>query len=213
MPKAAAVSTDRPDDLFDVFDPWTREPESPLVPPSSEPAATGGPDDDESRGDVSPPEVVITEPPAEPGRRRRRRTRRRVSPPIADRHPAGLMRDPAGFLRAEALPLLQAMGRRLEAAGHRSTTQDLLDLPTPALRFLLWPRPGPLAEAGERTLVTLELVLGEVEQGLLAARLWSGSRPMAPPVEHLGTVTTARLTPGWIEMQALAFVEKVLQRA
>lgn len=123
------------------------------------------------------------------------------------------MQDPAGFLRSEALPLLQAMGRRLEAAGHLSTLQDLLDLPHPALRFLLWPRPGPLAPGGERTRVTLELVLGEVEPGLLAARFWAGSRPGTGRVEHLGTVTTARLTPGWIEMQALVFVEKVLQRA
>jgi len=123
------------------------------------------------------------------------------------------MHDPAGFLRNEAIPLIQTMRRRLDAAGHHSAVQDLLDLPAPALRFLLWPRPGPLAEEGARVLVTLELTLGEVERDLLAARYWPGSRPAPESVEHLGTVFTAKLTPSWIETQVLAFIEEALERA
>ncbi len=187
------MSTDRSDDPFDVFDPWTHEPDPSEAPTAAEP--------------------VTAASPAAPVRRRRRRIRDRVSPPLADRHPARPMKNPAAFLRNEALTTIEAMGRRLEAAGHRSTLQDLLDLPTPALRFLLWPHPGPLADGADRTLVTLELALGEVEPDVLAARFWVGPRPAAERIEHLGTVTTAQLTPGWIEMQALAFVEKALRRA
>ncbi|MEJ2205581.1 MAG: hypothetical protein P8170_15895 [Gemmatimonadota bacterium] len=123
------------------------------------------------------------------------------------------MHDPAGFLRNEAIPLIRTVARRLDAAGHHSTVQDLLDLPEPALRFLLWPHPGPLAGQGERLLLTLELTVGEVEQDVLAARYWTGSRPASGSVEHLGTVITAQLTPSWIETQVLAFVEVALQRA
>jgi hypothetical protein len=123
------------------------------------------------------------------------------------------MHDPAGFLRNEAISMIRTVARRLDAAGHHSAVQDLLDLPTPALRFLLWPRPGPLADQGARLLLTLELTVGEVEQDVLAARYWAGSRPMSGSVEHLGTVITAQLTPSWIETQVLAFVEVALQRA
>jgi len=122
------------------------------------------------------------------------------------------MQNPAGFLRQDGVPLIQDIARRLEAAQHYTSVQDMLDLPTPMLRVLLWPRPGLLDATSERLLVTLELVLGEVEEDVLAARYWLGSRPVAGEVEHLGTVSTADLTPDWLERQILAFVEKVLER-
>jgi len=102
------------------------------------------------------------------------------------------------------------MARRLEVAQHYTTVQDMLDLPTPVLRVLIWPRPGLLEDHGQRVLATLEFVLGEVEDDLLTGRFWFGSQPGDGEVFQLEQARTDELTLEWIEAQVLAFVEKVL---
>jgi hypothetical protein len=102
---------------------------------------------------------------------------------------------------------LQSMGRRLGAARHYTTVQDLLELPTPTLRVLIWPKPGLLDRDSGRALATMELVL-EGEPAVLTASYWWGSRPQ--DVIAMARVPCSGLTLEWTRGRVLDFIQSIL---
>ena len=239
----------RPEDLFDVFDPWIapdegaapREPSH--VPDGGETAAGGPGEPAEGRSATPPaestpapsapgrpplpapapgmtsvarfsstgalePGMVVAEAPAEP--RRPRWSGRPATPQARSAPPPDPVTEPVDFLRAVVVPGFQGLARRLEASRHYTSVQDLLDLPTPALRVLIWPRPGLLDRQGSRILATFELMLDRSAPGRLTTSYWLGARP-----EHvipMAEVPLDRLDLAWVETQILDFVQKVLDR-
>jgi len=105
------------------------------------------------------------------------------------------------------VPEIQAMGQRLGAARHYTTVQDLLELPAPTLRVLIWPKPGLLDRDAERVLATMELVL-EGEPAVLKASYWWGSRPQ--DVIAMAQLSCSDLTLDWTRARVLDFIQNIL---
>lgn len=234
---------DRPEDLFDVFEPWNRaesgtadlQPERPPwepPPPPPTPAPPPEPESDrESEEDSGPepfgseasytpdgavePGVVIVDRPAG------ERHHGRVGPRIPDPTPPPPRPDPelqpGQFLRAVGLPEVSAILGRLEDDGHRGNIQDLLDLPLPAMRVLLWPKPSPLSRTNDRILATLELLIEprqvegedapEGSGGKIVSHYYFGQRQ---DIIELKEIPLSALSREWIVEQVLDFVKVVL---
>jgi hypothetical protein len=185
---------DRPEDLFDVFEPWTE--------PGVE-AAVG-------------PGARVPEPPSM--RRPRKRIGPRIPPPAPleeeedqDQEEAAPdpARSPGAFIRKEGIPEIERMERRLGSAGHRLRVQDLLDLQEPALRVLFWPQPGPLRVEEGRTRATLEFVVRLGEDARVEATYWLADDPVRV---DLGVVPVEKLDASWLRSRLLDFVEAILGR-
>ncbi len=230
------MNQDRPEDLFDVFEPWTPrdpgddaadtadteasgrppwEPPPPPPPPSSHaigvsrPTPLSGVPSYTPEGAVEPGMVVLA---ASAPRKRRRRVGPRVPPPAVPTPRPDPVREPGRFLRVVGIPEVSRVLGRLEDDGHRGNIQDLLDLASPAMRLLLWPKPGLLSHGGERTLATLEFV-GELDDSepTVTTRYWFGSP--GEGVTPLGQTPLDELSEQWILGQALDFVKVVLDRS
>jgi hypothetical protein len=134
--------------------------------------------------------VTVASPPSEP-------------PPDPATHPTE-------FLRRVVVPEIQSMGRRLEAARHYTTVQDLLELATPTLRVLVWPRPGLLDHAAGRALATMEFLL-DGDPGHLTSSCWWGSRPQH--VVAMARIPCPELTLEWTRAQVLDFIQRILDQA
>jgi len=115
------------------------------------------------------------------------------------------------FLREEAIPEIMLAARRLEAADHQLTVQDLLDLPDAALRVLFWPRPGPMAPSLDRTRATLEFAVQRDDPVEVEARHWSGDDPGGQ--ETLGRTKADALDLEWVRGRFLEFIEGALGQA
>jgi hypothetical protein len=180
------VSADRPEDLFDVFEPWTE--------PGVETAVGPG--------------AKVPEPPS------MRRPRQRIGPRIPPPAPPVEKPDPSvdigAFIRAEGFPEIERMERRLGTADHRLRVQDLLDLPEPALRVLFWPQPGPLRAEEGRTRATLEIVVKQGDDPHVEAAYWLAEDP--PVRVDLGACPVDRLDASWLRSRLLDFVEAILGR-
>jgi hypothetical protein len=109
-----------------------------------------------------------------------------------------------------AVAEIQSMGQRLGAARHYTTVQDLLELPAPTLRVLIWPKPGLLEREAGPALATMELVL-EGEPAVLTASYWWGSRPQ--DVIAMARIPCWALSLEWTRAQALDFIQIVLDQA
>ncbi len=181
------MSADTPEDLFDVFEPWTE--------PGVE-AAVG-------------PGTTVPEPPSM--RRPRKRIGPRTPPPVAPEEEPQPSTDPAAFIRAQGIPEIERMERRLGTANHRLRVQDLLDLSEPALRVLFWPQPGPLKVEEGRTRATLEFVVKHGEGAQVEAAYWLAEEPPVRVV--LGACPVDRLDASWLRGRLLDFVEAILGRA
>ncbi len=116
---------------------------------------------------------------------------------------------PSEFLRRVVVPGFQRFARRLEASRHYTTVQDLLDLPTPTVRVLIWPRPGLLDPSESRILATFQLVL-ERQATRVRTSYWVGAKPEV--VIPMAEVPLDRLAFSWVETQLLDFVQRVLDR-
>jgi hypothetical protein len=101
---------------------------------------------------------------------------------------------------------IQSMGRRLGAAHHYTTVQDLLELPAPTLRVLIWPKPGLLDREAGRALATMELVL-EGKPAALSASYWWGSSPQ--DVIAMAQVSCSDLTLDWTRTRVLDFIQNI----
>ncbi len=185
-------------DHFDVFDPWTEPTRWETASPPWEPPLPGS--------DLEPAVVGSTKDST--GRRRRVRQRFVASPPLEP--PPDPATHPTEFLMHVVVPEIQFMGRRLEAARHYTTVQDLLELATPTLRVLIWPRPGLLDHAAGRALATMEILL-EGEPGQLTTSYWWGSRPQ--DVVVMAQIPSPELTLEWARAQVLDFIQKMLDQA
>jgi hypothetical protein len=177
------VSRERPEDLFDVFEPWTEHGSEAAVEPGA----------------------GVPEPPS------MRRPRKRIgprSPPAADPPKVpDAVEDPAGFMRAAGIPVVEKVALRLKAGNHQIRVQDLLDLADPELRVLFWPQPGPM-DPDDRTRATLEFIVNHGEVPEIEARYWLGSDPSARTV--LGAIPLERLDAVWLRGRVLDFVEAAL---
>lgn len=181
------MTTDRPEDLFDVFDPWTE--------PGVE-AAVG-------------PGASVPEPPSM--RRPRKRIGPRIPPPVPPEVKPDPAADPGAFIRAEGIPEIERMERRLGTADHRLRVQDLLDLPEqPSLRVLFWPQPAPLRVEEGRRRATLEFVVRHGSDAHVEAAYWVDQEPIVRMA--LGVCPVERLDAAWIRSRILDFVEAVLGR-
>jgi hypothetical protein len=179
------MSTDRPEDLFDVFEPWTE--------PGVEAAVGHG--------------ATVPEPPSM--RRPRKRIGPRIPPPPPPEEKPDPAVDPGAFIRAEGIPEIERMERRLGSADHRLRVQDLLDLPEqPSLRVLFWPQPGPLKVEEGRKRATLEFVVRNGAEGHVEAAYWIDEEPVVRVA--LGTCPVARLGAAWLRGRILDFVEAIL---
>lgn len=231
----------RPEDLFDVFEPWTEPGGGSDEPPRRSAGARSDAAEDSGRPPWEPPPAAPPKAPVPPPERRVRSTseanltaagavepgvvvtevaaphrrRRRIGPRIEAPRPTPTppdpQDDPGPFLRAIVVPAIQDMARRLEASQHYTAVQDLLDLPTPALRVLIWPKPGLLDRGSARVLATLELMVDDEEQRAVRSRLWFGSKGEGEGIP-LDTVPTSELSLDWVRKQILDFVERVLER-
>jgi hypothetical protein len=154
-------------------------------------------------GAVEPGVVVSFKGPT----RRWRRTRPRfvASPPVAPTPDAAA--NPTEFVRRVVVAEIQSMGQRLGAAHHYTTVQDLLELPAPTLRVLIWPKPGLLDREAGRALATMELVL-EGEPAVLTASYWWGSRPQ--DVITMARLSCSDLTLDWTRARVLDFIQNIL---
>jgi hypothetical protein len=177
------VSRERPEDLFDVFEPWTEHGSEAAVEPGA----------------------GVPEPPSM--RRPRKRIGPRIPPPAGPPKVPDPVDDPAGFMRAAGIPEIDKVARRLKAGDHQIRVQDLLDLVEPELRVLFWPQPG-LMDPDDRTRATLEFIVNHGEVPEIEARYWLGSDPEARTV--LGAVPLERLDVAWFRGRVLDFVEATL---
>ena len=189
------MSEDRPEDLFDVFEPWS-EPEA--RPSARAPSA-----------------------PREP----RRRVGPRIPPPRPKPIVPDASGDPAAFLRAVGIPEIRRIERRLRAADHQLRIQDLLDLPDPALRLLFWPGAGPmdiesvlrgtlefLIRWGDTGGLTgAEAAAAKLDGARVVARFWSGPDPSGSAELCVGTLDA--LDGAWLRLRILDFVETMLSRS
>jgi hypothetical protein len=187
------VSAPSPEEL-NLFDPWSDE--APGAP-SPRFAATG----------ALEPGLVVPEPSTDP------ESPRWESPPSEGVEPPGPPPDPvthpSHFLRSVVVPEFQRFARRLEASRHYTTVQDLLDLPTPTVRVLIWPRPGLLDPSDSRILATFQLML-ERSASRVRTSYWLGARPGV--VIPMAEVTLDQLAFPWVETQLLDFLQRVLDR-
>ncbi len=234
---------DSPEDLFDVFEPWNRaeagtadrQPERPPwepPPPPPAPAPPPEPESDHESEEDSGPEPFGSEASftpegaVEPGRvlpdqPSGRKNHGRVGPRIPDPTPPPPRPDPeespGAFVRAVGVPEVSAILGRLEDDGHRGNIQDLLDLPTPAMRVLLWPKPSPLSRTDDRILATLELLIeprrvegedaAEETEGKIISHYYFGPRE---DLVELKEIPLSVLSREWIVEQVLDFVKVVL---
>lgn len=179
---------------LNLFDPWSDE-----APGGASPrfASTG----------ALEPGVVV---PAAPANSRHPRWESRPSEaavPVGP--PPDPSTQPADFLRKVVVPEFQRFARRLEASRHYTTVQDLLDLPTPTVRVLIWPRPGLLDPSDSRILATFQLML-ERSASRVRTSFWLGARPGV--VIPMAEATLDQLALPWVETQLLDFVQRVLDR-
>jgi hypothetical protein len=158
-----------------------------------------------AREKETPPALATTEAPS---RRRHRPKPRFVAPPVR-RPPPDPSKHPVAFLKRVAVAEMQAMARRLDAAQHYTTVQDLLDLPTPTLRVLIWPKPGLLDPVPGRILATMELCLNE-DNGTLSTSYWWGTRPGY--VIPMAQAPASELSLEWTQSQVLDFLQAVLSQ-
>ncbi len=158
-----------------------------------------------ARENGAPPALATTEAPS---RRRHRPKPRFVAPPVR-RPPPDPTKHPVAFLKRVAVAEMQAMARRLDAAQHYTTVQDLLDLPTPTLRVLIWPKPGLLDPVPGRILATMELCLNE-DNGTLSTSYWWGTRPGY--VIPMAQAPVSELSLEWTQSQVLDFLQAVLSQ-
>lgn len=224
--------------MFDVFEPWNRsesgapevqperppwEPPPPPVVPASPPEPdrdseeSAGPEPFGSAASYTPegavePGVVLGEEPT--GRRHGERVGPRIPSPIPPPSPPEPQLQPGLFLRTVGIPEVTAILGRLEDEGHRGNIQDLLDLPTPAMRVLLWPKPSPLSRTNDRILATLELLIGleDVEgegetEGRVISHYYFGSRE---DIVELKEIPLSTLSREWVVEQVIDFVKVVL---
>ncbi|MDH5589313.1 MAG: hypothetical protein OEZ65_11755 [Gemmatimonadota bacterium] len=151
----------------------------------------------------------------------------RTTPPFVPSHPAtGLSArwrsvSPLAFgaqpvptasqiLRSVGVPAMKSVGDRLEAARHFTMIQDLLDLPDPSLRMLIWPHPGSFGMSEGRTQATLELRVESGDEPTVVASHWFASDPTHPIVQARAPLVDADLP--WLRTQVVDFVESVLVR-
>lgn len=178
------MSKDRPEDLFDIFEPWNQpdfrselkeaasqraeagevrppwEPPPPPPPPPDPDVAVPPPDTLGTAATYTAegalePGMVVLEGPAE--NKKAKRVGPRVAGPAIPVELPDPVTEPGPFIRAAGIPAVTLILGRLEDHGHRSNIQDLLDLTAPSMRVLLWPKPGPLSRGADRNLATFEL--------------------------------------------------------
>lgn len=177
-----------------LFDPWSDE-------------AQGGPSPRFASTGALEPGVVVPAASAESKRSRwERHPSKAVVPPGPPPDPTT---HPADFLRRAVVPEFQRFARRLEASRHYTTVQDLLDLPTPTVRVLIWPRPGLLDPSDSRILATFQLML-ERSASRVRTSYWLGARPGV--VIPMAEVTLDQLALPWVESQLLDFLQRVLDK-
>lgn len=187
-----------------------------MTAPNSEELNLFDPWSDEASGGASPrfastgalePGVVVPAAPADPKRPRwGNQPSETVVPPGPPPDPTT---HPTDFLRKVVVPEFQRFARRLEASRHYTTVQDLLDLPTPTVRVLIWPRPGLLDPSDSRILATFQLML-ERSASRVRTSFWLGARPGV--VIPMAEATLEELALPWVETQLLDFVQRVLDR-
>lgn len=118
---------------------------------------------------------------------------------------------PIDKLARWALPLALDTSDHLDLSGHRSTVQDLLETEPPSIRFLLWPRRGPLdASEGPRR-HSLELALERGAGDLFVARSWADDRRADASIQ--GRIAAGEADRDWFDRQLVHFVERVLSLA
>jgi len=118
---------------------------------------------------------------------------------------------PVDKLSRWALPLALDTSDHLDLSGHRSTVQDLLETAPPSIRFLLWPRLGPLdASEGPRR-HSLELALERDAGDLFVARSWADDRRADASIQ--GRIAAGEADRDWFDRQLVHFVEQVLSLA
>ncbi len=225
------MNRDRPEDLFDVFQPWNparadaeaQEPERPpWEPPPPASAKSSEPEAEEvSRSDplglttnytadgaVEPGMVLLDEPASSTPRGR---VGPRIPEPTIPKPPPDPMLQPGQFIRTLGIPEVTRILKRLEDEGHRGNIQDLLDLGWPSMRVLLWPKPNLLARTNDRFLATLELAV-EPEEGneRVISHYYIGPREQSTELAQIPLETLSRQ---WIVEQVLEFVKLVLERA
>ncbi|MGD8319415.1 MAG: hypothetical protein PVJ02_03140 [Gemmatimonadota bacterium] len=211
------MQQDRPEDLFDVFEPWTEPETEPWEPPPTRMSAVqvrAEPTEKHPRmtsEGALEPAPVIQPPPS------MSQPRRRVGPRIPPPEPSHDVdtpdpaEQPAEFLRVVGIPEIDRVASRLDAMGHHIRVQDLLDLPDAALRVLFWPQPGLMEESKQRPRAMLEFTVSRDEPDEMAAHFWFHAEQTEPST--LGRVSVELLDLAWVRSRVLDFVEKVLSRA
>lgn len=145
------------------------------------------------------------------------------APPVADRTPpvgpvgGGSGARPAAghstvdFLRAVAVPYLEALCARLRLARHEASLQDLLGETERLVRFNLTPWTGPLSDSATEGAAMLEIGLAGDRDESVTAWYWLDRSVHAP--DRVLTIESSKLTASRIEQIIFDFVGEVLQRS
>lgn len=120
-------------------------------------------------------------------------------------------RGTADFLRAVAVPYLEALCARLRLGRHHASLDDLLDEPERLLRFRLIPWLGPLSDPVAEETALLEIGLGGERDESAMVWHWIDRSGQAP--DRTVTVPSSKLTASWVERVVLDFVGEVLERS
>jgi len=123
-------------------------------------------------------------------------------------HPLSPASAPIDKLGRWALPLALDTSDHLDLSGHRSTVQELLGTAPPGIRFLLWPRRGPLDTSDGPRRHTLELALERDAGDVFVARYWDDRRRQDASVQ--GRIAASEADRDWFDRQLVHFVERVL---